>query len=279
VRTYACEALMQDNRALQAGTSHHLGQNFSRQFGLTFQTEAGGEEYAWNTSWGVSTRLVGGMVMTHGDDVGIVVPPRLAPAQVVIVPIFRKDEERSAVVGKAHELRGRLKDRGVRARVDDRDHLSPGAKFYEWERKGVPFRMEIGPRDLAKEQVVLVKRVTAEGQDRKSFLPEGQAVAELGDRLQAFQDELLEAARARREENSHRGVKDLAELSEVLEGSGGFAYTGWSGDPKVEERVKADTGATLRCIPDPDFRSETPPETCVGGEGKSDQEVVWARAY
>jgi prolyl-tRNA synthetase len=278
LRTYTCEGMMQDNRALQAGTSHHLGQNFSRQFGLTFQSEAGAEEYAWNTSWGVSTRLVGGMVMTHGDDQGIVVPPRLAPAQAVIVPIFRKDEERTAVVGKAHQVRERLKDAGVRARVDDRDHLSPGAKFYEWERKGVPVRIEIGPRDLEKEQVVLVKRVRGDDEPKKEFLPEGRAVAELPDRLEAFQRQLLEAARARREANSYRGVKSFEELAEIMEGPGGFVYTGWSGDPAVEERVKEETKATLRCIPDDDFRSPEAPERCIGG-GEAKMEVVWARAY
>lgn len=279
VRTYSCEGLMQDNRALQAGTSHHLGQNFSKQFGLTFQTEDGREEYAWNTSWGVSTRLVGGMVMTHGDDVGIVVPPRLAPVQVVIVPISRTDDERSAVVGKAGELRERLEESGVRVRIDDREHLNPGAKYYEWERKGVPFRMEIGPRDLEKEQVVLVKRVAAEGDERKRFLPEAEAVAGLPALLEAFQDELLEVARARREANSHRGVTRFEELKEILDGPGGFVYTGWSGDPAVEERVKAETKATLRCIPDPAFRSGTAPTRCIGGEQDARMEVVWAKAY
>ncbi len=278
VRTYTCEAMMQDLRALQAGTSHHLGQNFSRQFDLTFQTEHGEEEYAWNTSWGVSTRLVGAMVMTHGDDAGIVVPPKLAPVQVVIVPIYRKEDQRAAVVEKAEELKTRLGEQGVRVRVDDRDHLNPGAKFYEWERKGVPFRIEVGPRDLEKGQVVLVKRVTAEGEDRKEFLPEGQAVAELSARLDAFQKELLERARARRETHSHRGAGSIEEVGEILDSSGGFVYTGWSGDPSVEERIKAETKATLRCIPDPDFRSETPPERCVGGE-RATSEVLWARAY
>jgi prolyl-tRNA synthetase len=278
VRTYTCEGLMQDNKALQAGTSHNLGQNFSRQFGLTFQSEQGTEEYAWNTSWGVSTRLVGGMVMTHGDDAGIVVPPRLAPTQVVVVPIFRNDEERTAVVEKAHQLEARMSQVGVRARVDARDHLNPGAKFYEWERKGVPFRMEIGPRDLAKEQVVLAKRVTGEGEDRKAFLPEEQAVAELPERLEAFQTQLLETARARREANSHRGVESMDELKEIVEGAGGFVYTGWSGDPEVEERIKAETKATLRCIPDSDFRSDEAPRRCIGG-GEARFEAVWARAY
>ena len=278
VQTYTCEAMMQDRRALQAGTSHHLGQNFSRQFDLTFQSEEGKEAYAWNTSWGVSTRLVGGMVMAHGDDAGIVVPPRLAPAQVMIVPIYRNDGQRSGVVAKAYEMKDRLRSAGVRTRVDDRDHLNPGAKFYEWERKGVPFRMEIGPRDLESGQVVIAKRVRSEGEERKQFLPEAQAEAELSDRLEAFQALLLEQARSRREEHTHRGVESWGELTEILNGPGGFVHTGWSGDPAVEARVKDETGGTLRCIPDGDFRSEAPPERCIGG-GEATMEVVWAKAY
>jgi prolyl-tRNA synthetase len=279
VRTYTCEALMQDNRALQAGTSHNLGQNFARQFDLKFQSEAGQEEYAWNTSWGVSTRLIGGLVMTHGDDTGIVVPPRLAPTQVVIVPIYRKDEERSAVVEKAHAVRAALQALGVRTRVDDRDHLNPGAKFWEWERKGVPFRIEIGPKDMEKGQLCLVKRVRAEGEEKKLFLAESDAIQGLPARLEAFQAELLDRARARREANSHRGVESMEELKEILDGPGGFVYTGWSGDPAVEARIKEETKATLRCIPDPDFRSAEPPTRCIGGDAPSRMEVVWAKAY
>ncbi len=278
VRTYSLEAMMQDRRALQAGTSHDLGQNFSKQFDLTFQTETGEEEHAWNTSWGVSTRLVGALVMTHGDDQGVVVPPRLAPIQIVILPISRSDEERTAVVEKAHELGRRLGQAGVRVRVDDRDSLSPGAKFYEWERKGVPLRMEIGPRDLKKGQVVLVKRVTSEGEERKLFLAEDQAVEEVPSRLEAFQGELLERARELREVNTHRGVGTFEELKEILEGPGGFVYTGWSGKAEVEERVKAETKATLRCLPDAEFRSDVPPARCVGG-GEALTEVLWAKAY
>ena len=236
---------MQDNKALQAGTSHFLGQNFSRQFDLKFQSEEGQEEYAWNTSWGVSTRLIGGLVMTHGDDVGIVVPPRLAPSQVVIVPIWRKEEEGVAVREKADEMAGRLRELGVRVRIDARDHLTPGAKFWEWERKGVPFRIEIGPKDLAKEQAVLVRRVTFGDEDRKAFLPEGQVVAEMPKRLEAFQDGLMRAARERREANSHRGVTDLSELKEIMEGGGGFVYTGWSGDP-APSRAGASRGSARR---------------------------------
>jgi prolyl-tRNA synthetase len=278
VHSHACEALMQDNKALQAGTSHFLGQNFSKQFDLKFQSEAGQEEYAWNTSWGVSTRLVGGMVMTHGDDVGVVVPPRLAPVQVVIVPISRKEDERVAVKQKADQLAARLRDSGVRVRVDGRDHLSPGAKFWEWERKGVPFRLEIGPKDLAKEQAVLVRRVVFGEETRKEFLPENEAVGGMPARLEAFQASLLRAAKERREANSHRGVTDLASLKEIMDGPGGFVYTGWDGDPAVEEKVKEETKATIRVIPDAEFRSPTAPRKCIGG-GDAKMEVVWAKAY
>jgi prolyl-tRNA synthetase len=279
VRTYGLEALMQDNKALQAGTSHMLGQNFARQFGLTFQSEDGKEEYAWNTSWGVSTRMVGGMVMTHGDDRGIVVPPRLAPTQVVVLPIWRKDDQRSDVMNKAHEVADRLREAGVRVKVDARDHLTPGAKFWEWERKGVPYRVEIGPRDLENGQVVIVRRVTPEGADRKLFLPENEAIGTLPRMLDDLQASLLETARVRREENSVRGeVESIDELGELLDQGAGFVYTGWSGDPAVEELVKDRTRATIRVIPGEEFRSEGPPRRCIGG-GESKMEVIWARAY
>ncbi len=278
VHSLACEALMQDNKALQAGTSHFLGQNFSKQFDLKFQSEAGQEEYAWNTSWGVSTRLVGGMVMTHGDDVGIIVPPRLAPTQVVIVPISRKEEERVAVKEKADQLAAQLKHDGVRVRVDARDHMSPGAKFWEWERKGVPFRLEIGPKDLANEQAVLVRRKTFGDEERKEFLLESEAVGGMSDRLELFQANLLNAARERREANSHRGVNTLAELQEIMEGDGGLVYAGWNGDPAVEDMVKEKTKATIRVIPDQEFKTGEPPRRCVGG-GDAKMEVVFAKAY
>jgi len=278
VRSYSCEAMMQDNWALQTGTSHFLGQNFSKQFSLTFQSEEGKEEYGWNTSWGVSTRLVGALVMTHGDDQGLVLPPKLAPTQVVIVPILKGDDV-GPVLEKAEALRSSLADRGVRAKVDARDHLSPGNKFYEWERKGVPLRMEVGPKDMEKEQVVLAKRVRAEDDPRKEFLPEAEALQTIPERLDTFQAQLLEAATARREENSHRGVETIDELAEIMEGSGGYVYTGWSGDPGVEERIKEETKATLRCVPEEEFRSPEAPTKCIGGEGEATMEVVWARAY
>jgi prolyl-tRNA synthetase len=278
VHSLACEALMQDNKALQAGTSHFLGQNFSRQFDLKFQSEEGQEEYAWNTSWGVSTRMVGGLVMTHGDDVGIVVPPRLAPTQVVIVPISRKEEERVAVLEKADQLAALLRDQDVRVKVDGRDHLSPGAKFWEWERKGVPFRLEIGPKDLEKGQAVLVRRKQFGDEERKEFLPENEAVEGMVGRLESFQANLLKAAIERREANSYRGVETLDELAEIMEGDGGFVYAGWNGDAAVEEMVKEKTKATIRVIPDQEFRSEKPPTRCISG-GEAKMEVVFSRAY
>ena len=278
VRSYACEALMKDNKALQAGTSHFLGQNFAKQFDLKFQTEDGQEEYAWNTSWGVSTRLVGGLIMTHGDDDGLIIPPRLAPVQVVIIPILRGDDV-TPVLEKAEEVRLRLKDQGIRAKIDARDHISPGAKYFEWERKGVPFRIEIGPKDLEQGQLALARRLVPEGEKRKAFLPEAQVLGELPDRLEGFQTELMQAALARREENSVRGVKSLSELEEAFKDGAGFVYTGWSGDGAVEETVKERMKATIRVLPSEEFRSTDTPTKCVSGEGDSVTEVAWARAY
>jgi len=275
--TYACEAMMQDNRALQAGTSHHLGQNFSRQFNLKFASESGAEEYAYNTSWGVSTRMIGGLVMTHGDDGGLVIPPRLAPIQVVIVPIARKDEEWEVVLKKARSVAAALS--GIRTHVDERNNLTPGAKFYEWESKGVPFRIEVGPKDIEKQQLVLARRVVAEGETRKEFLPEGEVISSLPERLEEFQRWLLERARERREANSYRGIVDYAEFREIVEGSGGFVYTGWCGGAGCEDRVKEDTKATIRVIPDEEFRTVTAPVACVVCGERATDEVVWARAY
>ncbi|MGH7445137.1 MAG: proline--tRNA ligase [Longimicrobiales bacterium] len=278
-RTYACEALMQDNKALQAGTSHMLGQNFSRQFNLKFQAESGQEEYAWNTSWGVSTRLIGGLVMTHGDDAGMVMPPRLAPIQVVIVPIYRKDEERAIVLEKAELLASGLKQAGVRTHVDARDTLKPGPKFYEWERKGVPLRIEIGPKDVQAGQVTVVMRADVEGIARKEAIPEAQAVAAIPERLTRYQYALFEAARARRDANSHRGVSDYARFREIVEGAGGFVFAGWCGSADCEAQVKEDTKATIRVLPDAEFRSAEAPRSCLVCGQTAVHEAVWARAY
>ena len=281
LRTYSCEAMMQDNKALQAGTSHNLGQNFAKAFDLTFQNEAGEQVHAWNTSWGVSTRMVGGLVMTHGDDGGLRLPPRLAPIQVVIVPIYRTDEERAATVGRAKAIAEELgsftrpEHERLRVHVDDREGMKPGAKYYHWELRGIPLRLEIGPRDLAAEQGVLVRRDSRE----KTPVPLGALREELPKRLEAMQDDMLRAARERLEANSIREPMSYDRFKEIMAGDGAFVYAGWNGDPAVEERVKQETKATIRCIPDAEFRSPVAPTTCMVTGEPAKYEVVWARAY
>ena len=279
VRTYSCEALMQDNKALQAGTSHMLGQNFAKQFDLKFQTETGGEDYAYNTSWGVSTRLVGALVMTHGDDNGVVIPPWLAPTQVVIVPIYRSDEERALVLEKANSVAGALKSQKVRVHIDARDNMKPGAKYYDWERKGVPMRVEIGPKDVANQKLVVVNRIELPGMQRKEIMDEAAALSGIAERLEQFQVALREAAVARREAHSHRGIEDYAKLRELVEADAGFVYAGWCGSAECEAKVKEDTKATIRNITQEEFRSAQAPKKCaVCGQGAK-HEAIWARAY
>jgi prolyl-tRNA synthetase len=279
LRTYSCEAMMQDNKALQAGTSHNLGQNFAKQFDLKFQSEQGSEEYAWNTSWGVSTRLIGGLIMVHGDDSGLIIPPKLAPMQVVIVPIYRSDEEKALVLGKANEVATALRAKSVRVHVDARDSMKPGPKYYEWERKGVPLRIEIGPRDVAAGKLMVVLRTELEGFERKQAMDENDAINGMQERLDRMQTALRAKALERREANSYRGVTDYARLKEIVEGAGGFVYAGWCGMAECEAKVKEDTKATIRCIPFEEFRSPNAPEQCLVCGMKAEHEVVWARAY
>jgi prolyl-tRNA synthetase len=281
LRTYACEAMMQDNKALQAGTSHNLGQNFAKAFELTFQSEAGTIEHAWNTSWGVSTRLVGGLVMTHGDDNGLRTPPRLAPLEVVIVPIWKSDDERRRVLEAAHRMcddltswGGRGDDR-LRVRLDAREGIKPGAKYYEWELRGVPLRLELGPRDLEKQACMAARRDTR----GKQSLPMDGLPAAVAGLLQHIQDDMLRAARERREANSVREAIGYDEFRQRMEGPGAFVYAGWNGDPAVEAKVKEETKATIRCLPDEEFRSPSPPARCMVTGEPAVHEVVWARAY
>lgn len=273
IRTYAAEALMQDNKSLQAGTSHNLGQNFAKAFDTTFQTEAGGIDYVWSTSWGVSTRLIGGLIMTHGDDSGLVCPPRLARYQVVIVPIYRTDEQRAAVVEAAERIRGELHAAGIRVHLDSRDGMKPGAKYYEWEARGTPLRIELGPRDLEAGTVVVAKRTGG-----KEPVPMEGLAAAIADRLDALQQELFEAALERREANSLRGAT-REQLREFIAGDGGFVYAGWCGEAQCEADIKADTKATIRVLPDEEFRSAEAPTTCVWCGKPSATEAVWAKAY
>ena len=281
LRTYSCEAMMQDNKALQAGTSHNLGQNFAKAFELSFQTESGGQEYAWNTSWGVSTRLVGGLVMTHGDDAGLRVPPLLAPTELVIVPIYRTDAERSAVLEAATRIERDLGEwerrapNALRVHVDRRDGMKPGAKYYDWELRGVPLRLELGPRDLEKQQGVLVRRDTREKKP-VSLSVLGEEVEEL---LGRIQQDMLIAARDRREANSFRGPMTYDRFREVMEGDGAFVYAGWCGRAECEAQIKDETKATIRVLPDEEFRSAEAPRTCLKCGRPATDEALWAKAY
>jgi prolyl-tRNA synthetase len=274
VRTYSCESLMQDNKALQAGTSHNLGQNFARAFEVTFQTASGDLDHVWNTSWGVSTRLVGALIMTHGDDAGLVTPPRLAQYQVVIVPIYRTDDERATVLEAAERVKREVAGAGVRVHLDARDGMKPGAKYYEWEGRGVPLRLEIGPRDVAAGAVVLARRTGG----KKETLPVEGIAARIHQEMERMQTALLETARARVEAATIRGATKQQFLEHV-EGSGGFVYAGFCGRPECEAEIKEQTKATIRVLPDPEYRSPEPPATCMWCGQPSVAEAVWARAY
>jgi prolyl-tRNA synthetase len=287
LRTYSCEAMMQDNKALQAGTSHNLGQNFAKAFDLKFQAEHGGQEFAWNTSWGVSTRLVGALVMTHSDDNGVIIPPLLAPTELVIVPIYKNDDERNRVLEAADKIDDMLgdwerRDPGrLRVHIDDREGIKPGAKYYEWELRGVPLRMELGPRDLDKNQGVLVRRDTREKRP-VSLDSVGEDVSDL---LSRIQDDLLIAARDRREANSFRHRISYDDFKSLMDDKGGFVYAGWCGNPTCESEIKDETKATIRCLPDEEFQSAEPPTSCLkcgakhAANGDSLVEALWAKAY
>ncbi|HEX9053425.1 MAG TPA: proline--tRNA ligase [Gemmatimonadales bacterium] len=274
LRTYSCEALMQDNKALQAGTSHNLGQNFARAFEVTFQTASGELDHVWNTSWGVSTRLVGALIMTHGDDNGLVCPPRLAQYQVVIVPIYKTDEERARVLEAGEHVRRALAAAGIRAHLDAREGLKPGAKYYEWEGRGAPLRLEVGPRDVAAGMVMLARRTGG----KKESLPVGGIGERLLAEMDRMQRDLLEAATARREEHTIRNVTK-PQFLEFMERDGGFAYGGFCGNGACEAEIKEQTKATIRVLPDAEFRSPTPPATCMWCGRPSVAEAVWAKAY
>jgi prolyl-tRNA synthetase len=243
VRTCCIEALMQDGKALQAGTSHFLGQNFAKVFDVTFQTKEKSLEYVWATSWGVSTRLVGALVMTHSDDKGLVLPPRLAPTEVAIVPIFR-NETRATVLAFAAKLKADLAASGLRVVLDDDDQNTPGWKFSEYELQGVPLRVECGPRDIEKAQVMVVARDTGE----KTPVAVAGAATRIREMLDAMQRRLFDRALEMRRKNTHR-TDDLSEFRAVAEGAGGFIESGWCGDPACEAKVKEETRATIRLLP------------------------------
>lgn len=273
LHTYSCEAMMQDNKALQAGTTHHLGQNFAKAFEVQYQTADGGLDHVWSTSWGVSTRLVGGLIMTHSDDTGLVCPPRLAPIQAVIVPIWKSAEQKTLVLEVGAKVLAELLDAGVRVELDDRDEMKPGAKYYEWESRGVPIRLEIGPRDVENEQAMMARRTGGKDPVKLGTLAEDVWAA-----LDEMQGSLYAAAVARRDDNSVRNVsKD--QLIELMDGVGGFAYSGFCGAESCEMAIKDRTKAAVRVLPDEEFRSDPSPTKCVWCGADSAIEAVWAKAY
>ncbi|MFC5401975.1 proline--tRNA ligase [Cohnella soli] len=270
VDTYSIEAMMKDGRAVQAGTSHYLGTKFAVAFDIKYLDRENTQQYCHTTSWGVSTRLIGALIMVHGDDRGLVMPPKVAPTQVVMIPIG-PPKTREVVIGKTDELFSQLKAAGVRVRVDDRADVSPGWKFNEYEMRGIPLRLELGPRDIENGQCVLVSRVTGE----KKSVPLDNIVAEVQAMLEQIHGEMFERAKRFREENFF-SVETLDEFKSALEEKRGFALAGWCGSDACEAQVKTETGATSRNIPfEP---AETKTKCLVCGEA-SQHTVVFARAY
>jgi prolyl-tRNA synthetase len=243
VRTYSIEALMGDGRALQAGTSHNLGQNFAKVYDIKFQGRDKSLQYVWGTSWGMTTRMIGAVVMVHGDEGGLILPPRVAPYQVVIVPISRGNW-RETVLPKAQAIRDELVARGIRVMLDDRDTQTPGWKFNEWELRGVPLRLEIGPKDIEKSQVVLARRDTRE----KSFVPMEGLAGHVEAQLATIQQTLYQRALTFREEHTTR-TDSYEEFKQIMDGRPGFVISPWCGSAQCEAAIKAATQATIRNIP------------------------------
>jgi len=269
VESYSIEAMMGNGWALQAGTSHFLGQNFAKAFGTQFLSERNELEYVWQTSWGVSTRMVGGIIMVHGDDQGLILPPRLAPLQVVVVPIWRSEEEKAAVLETARQVQAALGT--VRLKVDDREGLTPGFKFNDWEMRGVPLRLEIGPRDVAAGQVLSARR------DRLGEGKEALPLAGLRERIPALLEEIQRALleRARRFREAHTAYPEsYQELAAAVEQ--GFAWAWWCGSPACEDRVKEETKATTRNIP---LEQPGGSGRCIVCGAEARQMAVFARAY
>ncbi len=271
LETYCIEALMQDGKALQAGTSHFLGQNFAKAFDVKFANKEGKQEYVWATSWGVSTRLMGALIMTHSDDNGLVLPPKLAPDQVVIVPIYRNDEQFEAVSDLANNLMKDLRAKGVRVKFDKRDTHKPGWKFNEYELKGVPLRIAIGPKDLEKGTVEMARRDTL----TKEIVETTAVVARVEGLLEEIQDNLFTKAINYRTAHTTQ-VSSYDEFKKVLNEKGGFISAHWDGTSATEEKIKKETKATIRCIP---LDTDNEGGTCIVTGNISARKVLFAKAY
>ncbi len=269
-RSYTIEAMMGDTRALQAGTSHFLGQNFAKAFDIQFLDWQNELQYAWTTSWGLSTRFVGAIIMTHGDDQGLILPPRLAPIQVVIVPIYKNEDERKIVMEVVERVRSNLT--GFRIKIDDRPEFTPGYKFNDWEMKGVPLRIEIGPRDVEKGTVALARR-DLPGKTGKSFISQNQLDLQVADALSTIHDSLYKKALEFRLANSYH-PESYAELIDVVQH--GWAYAWWCESPECEARVKEDSKATTRCLP---LEQPGEPGRCIVCGEPAERQVIFARSY
>jgi prolyl-tRNA synthetase len=284
VYTLCIEAMMQDRRALQAGTSHFLGQNFAKAFDVQFQSQEGKLEYAWATSWGVSTRLVGGLIMTHSDDQGLVVPPRLAPLHVVIVPIGKSEAERKPVIEAAEKLVSSLRDlprsdfygyEPISVKVDTNFNQSPGFRFNEWELRGVPVRVELGPKDLEKNACVLARRDRPGKENKVTGVPLAEAPTRIDAMLRQMQEDLFECARRHREQFSFE-VNSYEEFKKKIDEPGGFLWAHWDGTRETEDRIAAETKATIRCVP---FNRSQEKGKCILTGKPSEGRVVFAKAY
>ncbi len=269
--TYTIEALMQDGKALQAGTSHFLGQNFANAFDVKFTSKEGKQEYVWATSWGVSTRLIGGLIMTHSDDYGLVLPPKLAPIQVVIVPIYKGEDQLQTISEKMKPIVDDLKAKGISVKFDDRDTLRPGAKFAEYELKGVPVRIAVGNRDLQNGTVEVARRDTLE----KQTISQDIVVDSIANLLNEIQENLFTKAVDHRK-NHTTEVSNFQEFKDVIENKGGFVLAHWDGTEETEEKIKNATKATIRCVPNDAILEEG---ICVFSGKPSARKVLFAKAY
>jgi prolyl-tRNA synthetase len=271
LETYCIEALMQDGKALQAGTSHFLGQNFAKAFDVKFQTKEGKLDYVWATSWGVSTRLMGALVMAHSDDNGLVLPPKLAPTQVVFIPIYKTNEELEKVSEKVNEIKSQLEAKGISTHYDNRDTLKPGFKFAEYELKGYPVRIALGPKDLEKGTVEVARRDTL----TKEFVEQDKVVDYVVNLLDTIQNSIFEKALNFRHDKTTK-VDSFEEFKQILDEKGGFVSAHWDGSPETEEKIKELTKATIRCIP---LDAEKEEGKCILTGKPSAQRVLFARAY
>ena len=271
-QTYSIEAMMGDGKALQAGTSHNLGQNFAKAFEIRYLDKKGELQYCWTTSWGLSTRFIGAIIMVHGDDKGLVLPPRLAPIQVVIVPIFKTDAEKPSVMEKAQKIRAELNALNLRVKLDERDGLTPGFKFNDWEMRGVPLRIEIGPKDIANDTVMLARRDNP-GKEGKSLVPQEGLAKLISETLDGIQESLYKRALDWREKNTHV-PENYERFKEKVER--GFVLTYWCGRRECEARIKEETKATTRCIP---LEQESQEGSCIRCGQSAKEKVIFARAY